>query len=572
MSPDVHVAEYLFRRLAQLGIKAVHGVPGDFNLTLLDYVEPANLLWVGNSNELNSGYAADGYARIKGVGALITTFGVGELSAINAIAGAYAERVPVIHIVGVPSRSAQDSRARVHHTFNDGDFGRFAEMHKHVTVAQTKLLDSRTIPEQIDWTLQECLLHSRPVYVEIPVDVVHALVPSIRLSTLIAVPEQPVSPPESLVVTILSKIHGAKQPLILVDGEIRAAKIVEEVKALVALLKWPTWTTGFSKGLIDETEPYVFGIMTGRFGSQETQNFISSADLVLCFGPHFSSTNTFLFSSVPDPGKTILFSDSYTVCSGETHRDISARQLIQCITKRVDVSRIRKFETYAPIRKGHQIPSNDTSDNEALVQSQFWPALSRFFQPGDIILGETGTAGYGVRDVLLPANVKMFTPVTWLSIGYMLPAAQGAALAQRELLASDESQGCSTGRTILLIGDGSFQMTAQELSTIVRHNLNVAVFIINNDGYTIERCIHGAKAAYNDIHPWRYLYAPLLFGADEKSYTAKVRTRDELDHVLQDEQLSRGCGLRMVEVLLDREDAPEGPLIEFLKTQRCREE
>ena len=163
MAPTVKLAEYLFQRLVQLGIGSVHGVPGDFNLTLLDYVEPAGLNWIGNANELNAGYAADGYARIKGISALVTTFGVGELSAINAIAGAYAERAAVVHIVGTPPRSTQDGRVKVHHTFADGNFTRFAEMAKHVTVAQASLRDPRSAPEQIDQILVQCLLHSRPV-------------------------------------------------------------------------------------------------------------------------------------------------------------------------------------------------------------------------------------------------------------------------------------------------------------------------------------------------------------------------------------------------------------------------
>src|SRR4051794_27575791 len=160
MPSTITLAEYLFIRLRQLGVGAIHGVPGDYNLTLLDYVEPTGLLWVGNANELNAGYAADGYARIKGVGALVTTFGVGELSAINAIAGAFTERAAVVHIVGTPPRASQDGRLKIHHTFNDGEYRRFGLMAAQVTVAQANLRDPRTCPEQIDEVLRQCLIHS----------------------------------------------------------------------------------------------------------------------------------------------------------------------------------------------------------------------------------------------------------------------------------------------------------------------------------------------------------------------------------------------------------------------------
>ena len=172
MAPTIKLAEYLLIRLKQLGVDSIHGVPGDYNLAFLDYIEPQGIHWVGNCNELNAGYASDAYARIKGLGALITTFGVGELSASNAIAGAYAELAPVVHIVGTPSRHLQQNRALVHHTLNDGDFRRFAQMASHITIAQASLSDPCTCPQLIDSTIQQCLVHSRPVYIELPADMV----------------------------------------------------------------------------------------------------------------------------------------------------------------------------------------------------------------------------------------------------------------------------------------------------------------------------------------------------------------------------------------------------------------
>ncbi|KAE9574616.1 Pyruvate decarboxylase [Colletotrichum fructicola] len=168
MSSSTTIATYLFTRLRQLGVGAIHGVPGDYNLDLLDYVKPSGLTWVGNANELNAAYATDGYARIKGIGAIITTFGVGELSAVNAIAGAYAELSPVVHIVGTPPRASQDARLLIHHTFADGEYGQFAKMHAHVTVAQTSLWDPRTSAQQIDTVLQQCLTALPQVQSDLP--------------------------------------------------------------------------------------------------------------------------------------------------------------------------------------------------------------------------------------------------------------------------------------------------------------------------------------------------------------------------------------------------------------------
>ena len=192
-------------------------------------------------------------------------------------------------------------------------------------------------------------------------------------------------------------------------------------------------------------------------------------------------------------------------------------------------------------------------------------------------MGETGTSGYGVREMRTPPNVRVFAPVTWLSIGYMLPAAQGAALAQRQMQERSQSNGTisggsQSGRTILFIGDGSLQMTVQEISTMIRHDLNVIIVILNNDGYTIERAIHGLKENYNDVAAWRYLGAPSFFGAKEGTYTASARTWGELEAVLASKELSDGKGLRMVELFLDREDVPKGPLAMLMGKEQKRME
>jgi pyruvate decarboxylase len=570
MSNTTTLAEYLFQRLHQLGVGSIHGVPGDYNLTLLDYVEPAGIHWVGNCNELNAGYAADGYARIKGIGALITTFGVGELSAINAIAGAYTERAAVVHIVGTPVRDSQDNRKLIHHTFNDGEYRRFGQMYAHVTIAQTSLRDLRTAPDQIDHVLQQCLIHSRPVYIEVPVDLVSAAVSSANLKTPIRIPDAVHSSShDDALNAILEKVSSAKNPMILVDGEIRALGITNEVEKIVRSTGWPTWTTTFAKSLVDESLPNVHGIYQGSFGDKASQDFFSASDLILCFGPHFSSTNSYAYTSIPKPEVLVSFSDTEIKCAGQVFRDIPAKHALSLLVERLEPANIKTYDPYPNLSRPEAVAFSAASDKSALItQDKLWGLLANFLEPGDIILGETGTAGYGCRIMPLPKNSRLTTPVTWLSIGYMLPAAQGMSLAQRELISQSSYHDLKSGRTILFIGDGSFQMTAQELSTIIRENLDVVIFLINNDGYTIERCIHGLKQQYNDIAPWRYLQLASAFGAKEDTFTAAVKNWGELEKVLTDEKLVMGKGLRMVEVFMDREDAPPGILTQMINRQK----
>jgi pyruvate decarboxylase len=562
-------AEYLFARLRQLGVGSVHGVPGDYNLTLLDYVEPSGLQWVGNANELNAAYAADGYARIKGISAVITTFGVGELSAINAIAGAYTERAPVVHIVGIPPRASHEDRLLIHHTFNDGEYNRFAAMHAHVTVAQTRLWDPRTAPEQIDEALRQCLIHSRPVYIEVPVDLVAATVRQDRLSKpLEPLHLEPNAEATEALEQILSKMKQAKKPYIMVDGETRPMGVIDEVQSIMRSTNWPTFSAPFGKGLVDETVSNFHGIYRGSFDEPDTKSFIEGCDLALNFGPHLSSINTYAYSSICKPDITIAFKDTQVQIGNKVFRDVPAKYIIARIAEAVaNTTDIERYESYPALPRDYKLNFSQVSAEKNIAQDQAWKLLANVIRPGDIILGETGTAAYGVREMPLQPYNRLFTAVTWLSIGYMLPAAQGVALAQRELIQQSEYHGLNDARTILLIGDGSFQMTAQELATIIRLNLNVIVFLINNDGYTIERCIHGRKQGYNDVTPWRYLKAPEFFGAEEGTYTAVASTYGQLEKILSDDKFVNGTGLRMVEIMMERDDVPKGPLLHLMNTQ-----
>lgn len=572
MSTTTTAAEYLFARLRQLGVGAIHGVPGDYNLRLLDFVEPAGLRWVGNANELNAGYAADGYARVKGVGALITTFGVGELSAINAVAGAFTERAALIHIVGTPARASQEDRLPIHHTFNDGEYRRFGLMHAHVTVAQARLEDPRTLPGQVDEVLRQCILHSRPVYIELPVDVVDAQVSGADLSRELRLPDPvPTASQASAVDKVLERFYTAKKPALLVDGETRPLGIATEVQQIIDITSWPAWTTGFGKGLVDDNTPSVYGVYQGAFGDPSIKQYIDDSDLVLVFGPHFSTTNSFAGSAIPPKGSSISFTETRVHVANETIRDAPAKQILGQLLAKLDKTKLQHDASLPKFSRHSNLPLSDLPDSDLIAQDKVWQGLSHFLRPGDILLGETGTAGYGSKEIVLPSKARLFVPVTWLSIGYMLPAAQGAALAQRELVAESKYDKITNARTILFIGDGSFQMTMQEVATIVRHKLNVIIFLINNDGYTIERCIHGLKQAYNDIAPLEYLLAPRLFGAGNDCFAERVSTYGELKKVLADSKLADGQGLRMVEIMMGREDAPKGPLLAMIQKQQALE-
>ena len=169
---SITVADYLISRLHELGIKHMFGVPGDYNLYFLDFVtQSKKMKWIGNCNELNGAYAADGYARLKGMSALLTTFGVGELSAANGVAGAYAEYCPIVHIVGTPKLSQQRQHVPLHHSFASGEFTDFIKMHSFITSGQAILTEDNP-GKAIDDILYQSWITNRPVYIGLPEDIV----------------------------------------------------------------------------------------------------------------------------------------------------------------------------------------------------------------------------------------------------------------------------------------------------------------------------------------------------------------------------------------------------------------
>lgn len=571
MSETIHLTEYLFRRLREAGLQAVHGVPGDYNLLMMDYIVPAGLEWVGNCNELNAGYAADGYARVKGIGALVTTFGVGELSAINAIAGSYAEMAPVIHIVGTPKRAMQTRGAKLHHSVCSGkpsDFTMFAEMYSKITVAQENLWDASTAPAQIDRLIRECIIQSRPVYLQVPADMVTEPVPAAALSRPLDL-TPPSNDPESeqeVCDIIVERISNGKQPFILIDAGTSRYGLVSEADELVRITGFPTATTPFGKGIPDETLPNFHGIYAS-VGEGAYLPYVESSDLIINIGPVHSNVNTSCFTTIPNPRVSIVFDQTSITIDGEVYNVFPKGVLKRVLDHLRDA--MLSFWPYPNLPDPRSTLKHISRATRAgaLTQDIFFKRMSYFFRPGDIILTETGTASNGGRDFVFPQNVSLINSGVWLSIGYMLGAAQGVALAQRNM--------GSQGRTILFIGDGSFQVTAQELSTIIRKKLSAIIFVINNDGYTIERLIHGMDADYNDIAMWRYLDSPSYFGApSDDSYpvfTARVSTWGELDGVLSRESFQRGPGLRMVELMMGVSDCME-TLRHFLKMYAARKE
>ncbi|KAF5604241.1 pyruvate decarboxylase [Fusarium pseudoanthophilum] len=218
--PRIKVGDYLFRRLHELGIRSVFGVPGDYELALLDLVTDNDLAWKGNPNELISSYAADGYARVRGAGAFITTFGPGELSAYCGMAGHYAELVPVAHIVGYPTVDAVRNKRIMHHSLGNGKFDMYENMAKSITAATVVINYAPTAAREIDETLTIMMRESRPVYIGLSVDIAYEMIDAEGLNAPIPTEMPPNDPTleETVVEEIRKLMERSNNPAIIVDG------------------------------------------------------------------------------------------------------------------------------------------------------------------------------------------------------------------------------------------------------------------------------------------------------------------------------------------------------------------
>ncbi|EDV4405768.1 alpha-keto acid decarboxylase family protein [Salmonella enterica subsp. enterica] len=529
------VADYLLDRLAGCGIGHLFSVPGDYNLQFLDHViDHPTLRWVGCANELNAAYAADGYARMSGAGALLTTFGVGELSAINGIAGSYAEYVPVLHIVGAPCSAAQQRGELMHHTLGDGDFRHFYRMSQAISVASA-ILDEQNACFEIDRVLGEMLAARRPGYIMLPADVAKktAIPPTEALAL-------PVHEAQSGVETAFR--YHARQCLMNSRRIALLADFLAGRFGLRPLLqRWMAETPIahatllMGKGLFDEQHPNFVGTYSAGASSKEVRQAIEDADRVICVGTRFVDTLTAGFTQQL-PAERTLEIQPYASRIGETWFNLPMAQAVSTLRELC----LECAFAPPPTRSAGQPVRIDKGE---LTQESFWQTLQQYLKPGDIILVDQGTAAFGAAALSLPDGAEVVVQPLWGSIGYSLPAAFGAQTA------------CPDRRVILIIGDGAAQLTIQEMGSMLRDGQAPVILLLNNDGYTVERAIHGAAQRYNDIASWNWTQIPPALNAAQQAECWRVTQAIQLAEVL--ERLARPQRLSFIEVMLPKADLPE---------------
>ena len=526
--------------IKKLEVEHVFGVPGDYNLRFLDFiVKESKLSWIGNCNELNASYAADGYAREKGIGVLVTTSGVGELSAANGIAGSYAHNVPVLHIVGYPNSKVIQQDIPVHHTLANFQKNSFLESFKSICGATTILTETNYL-EEIQRVVLNMLITKKPSYLGVPTDLIDMEISQ----TVEDISFYRQRGGDSEIVAkvgdeIIERFLKAKKPVIFLGINVarfgwreKMTKILQKTQAKFA-------TTLMGKSIINETsiaEPNYLGIYAGDYSTQGMVELMQSSDCIISIGTVETDLNSGGFSEDGIDFEHVMTLRPKSVKVGKKlYAGISVDMLLDYLLE--NMSSNDKTDIDFSIDK--TTVDIDKYKNEKLNQKEFWQIVAQeIIKEGDIVVAEAGSALFGLVQQNLPSKIDFVSQILWASIGYTLPSAIGSAIASPKR------------RVLLFIGDGSIQLTAQELSLIARYELNITVFIINNNGYTIERAIHGKEQPYNDIASWKYQDLAKSLGIKN---TMGVKTFSDLVKNL--DKINKN-GAKIVELFFDVFDLP----------------
>lgn len=532
------IGDFLLRRLHEAGIKHLFGVPGDYNLALLQQLEDTGTLkWIGTCNELNASYAADGYARLNGLGGFLVTNGVGPLSAINGIGGSCSEHVPVICISGsIPLRSI-DRGLGMHHTMADGNFDHFLRAYAPVTAAQARITPRNAVTE-IDRLILTAWREKLPVYMEVPSDITYL---DIEVPADPIILAEPPSDPErmrSCIAAIAGRISVAKSPAILLDADAGRFGIASELLELAEKMQAPMAAINAAKAVVDETFSHYLGIYAGKASEPHVREAIETSDCLLSIGyrPIEVTTGDFTASL---PANTIHARGHSVDVGDDNYQAVTLKEVLRGV-----IDAVPQVMNRSTRRADAKAIGTHADGSAKLTQAAYWQAIQGYLKPGDVLYVDNGTS-FVILGLKFPRNCTFVGSINWGSIGYSVGALLGALTA-----APDR-------RHILLIGDGSFQVSAQELSTILRHDHKPVILLINNGGYTIERGYLGKTESYNDVAKWAYADLPKVFRPDTTARSFVVRTVGDLKNALS----APNDTMIFVESIMDPHDAPAAIII-----------
>ncbi len=529
------VIDYIVQRLADEGIADCFGVPGDYAFPVCDAVDRnPNIRWVGCSNELNASYAADGYARVRGAAMLSTTYAVGELSAINGVMGAKAERSLVFHVVGMPSYQNQQLRKVMHHTFGDGIFDNFINISAQAACCHAVINPDNCVIE-MERVIAEARRNNQPAYIVVPSD--YALAPvtpaEVRPLTL----KSNEASLEKAIAAITERLKGAKSIVAFPAFTLSRLGLQKEARQAIEALGCPFATTSMEKCIIDESHQQFAGLYAGAVSAEKTRQIVEGAEVVLDLGGiSLNDETTAGFSGRLDSARFVSIGLNDVRIGEQVFGNVRLADVLAALAKLKSPARAYR-------RTPEHVPGVNGKPSDKITMDALYPRYTAFIRPGDNVVLESGSSSFGISPMTLADDVRVHIQMLWGSIGWATGATFGIALADPKR------------KTILITGEGSHQLTANEIGNMGRYGANPIILVLNNDGYMVERALEpNPDWSYNDLAKWRYADLPRALGCADW-VTARVETLGELDAAMKAARESKSGAY--IEVIGGRMDMPK---------------
>ena len=528
------IGQYLIRRLQDYGLKHVFGIPGDYILTFYGQLEKSPIEVVGCTREDCAGFAADAYARINGLGAVCVTYCVGGLSVCNSIAGAYAEKSPVVVISGAPGLAERINNPLLHHKVRD--FRTQLEVFEKLCVATTELIDPAVAFREIDRVLDTVVRYKRPGYIEIPRDQVE-IVPQIVHTYHQALVEDDPQVIDEAVSEAAELLAKAQRPVIIAGVEIHRFGLADKVMAFAQRHQIPIAATILGKSVVPEKHPLYIGLYEGAMGRAEVTKFVEDSDCVLLLGTFMTDLNLGIFTAQLDPARCIYVTSEQLRIRHHHYHQVPLETFLDRLASRELTVTHRQI----PTALRPQRPVYELQPDAPLTIRRIIDRLDVQIDDNTIVIADIGDSLFSASELTTHQHTEFISPAYYTSMGFSVPAAVGALSARPE------------SRVLVIVGDGAFQMTGMELSTIVRRGLSPIVLVLDNRGYGTERFLHHGEWKYNDIHPWNYHLLPAVLGGGT-GY--EVRTEGEFDAALKAAWNDRR-GMSLIQAHIPLKDASD---------------
>src|SRR5688572_135295 len=448
--PTMPLGQFLFEYLHRRGVRHSFGVPGDFALPTFAWLEKSKIQSITMTHEPGAGFAADAYSRLNGIGLVCVTYCVGGLNVLNAIAGAYAEKSPVVVVSGGPGLQDREKDPLLHHKVKT--FETQKRVYEEVTVASTILLDEQTAASEIVRCVEACLKHKRPVYIEVPYDIVDRVIPTCCEPPRVAAESDP-GTLSAAVGETLEMIRVARKPVILAGVELHRYGLTDLAVKLAEKLNIPIAADLLSKSAVRENHPLYLGVYGGAMSSDaHVRAYVESADCVLMLGTFITDMNMGIYTAKLERKHTVLATTESIKIGFHRYDDIEFADYLKGLV-RTTLPR-KKFKHPHPHSDPKPLKKSELTD--PLTMAQVIRIVGLHLDENCCVISDVGDAIFGAVGIRTARRAEFIAPAYYLSMGFAVPASIGVAAANAHL------------RPIVLVGDGAFQMTGTELSTAVR--------------------------------------------------------------------------------------------------------